>query len=63
MLNVLLVVRGVLSFTEYFGLSMALGAFMAGMLIAETPIRFQVEEGIESFRIFIRTIFYFSSGC
>lgn len=62
MLNVLLVVIGVSAITEYIGLSMALGAFMAGMLIAETPYRFQVEEGIESFRDILLGLFFISIG-
>jgi CPA2 family monovalent cation:H+ antiporter-2 len=62
MLNVLLVVMGFSALTEYLGLSMALGAFMAGILIAETPYRFQVEEGIESFRDILLGLFYISIG-
>jgi CPA2 family monovalent cation:H+ antiporter-2 len=62
MLNVLLVVMGFSAVTEYFGLSMALGAFMAGILIAETPYRFQVEEGIESFRDILLGLFFISIG-
>jgi len=62
MLNVLLVVMGFSAVTEYLGLSMALGAFMAGILIAETPYRFQVEEGIESFRDILLGLFFISIG-
>jgi CPA2 family monovalent cation:H+ antiporter-2 len=62
MLNVLLVVMGFSALTEYLGLSMALGAFMAGILIAETPYRFQVEEGIESFRDILLGLFFISIG-
>lgn len=62
MLNVLLVVIGISALTEFLGLSMALGAFMAGMLIAETPYRFQVEEGIASFRDILLGLFFISIG-
>ena len=37
MLNLLLVTLGLAWLTELAGLSLALGAFLAGMLIAETP--------------------------
>ena len=49
MLNVLLVTLGVAYLTELAGLSLALGAFVAGMLIAETQYRFQVEDDIRPF--------------
>ncbi len=62
MLNVLLVSIGMAAITNYFGLSMALGAFMAGMLISETPYRFQVEEGIESFRDILLGLFFITVG-
>ena len=35
---------------SWLGLSLALGAFLAGMLIAETEYRYQVEEDIKPFR-------------
>jgi CPA2 family monovalent cation:H+ antiporter-2 len=62
MLNVLLVSIGMAAITNSFGLSMALGAFMAGMLISETPYRFQVEEGIESFRDILMGLFFITVG-
>ena len=46
MLNVLLVTLGLAAITELAGLSFALGAFLAGMLIAETEYRYQVEEDV-----------------
>ena len=42
MLNLLLVSLGLAALTEAAGLSLALGAFLAGMLIAETEFRYQV---------------------
>jgi CPA2 family monovalent cation:H+ antiporter-2 len=62
MLNVLLVAIGMAALTNVIGLSMALGAFMAGMLISETPYRFQVEEGIESFRDILMGLFFITVG-
>ena len=62
MLNVLLVVIGMAAITNAVGLSLALGAFMAGMLISETPYRFQVEDGIESFRDILMGLFFITVG-
>jgi len=50
MLNVLLITLGLAWLTELAGLSLALGAFTAGMLIGETEYRYQVEEDIKPFR-------------
>ncbi|MDZ4056922.1 MAG: cation:proton antiporter, partial [Polynucleobacter sp.] len=50
MLNLLLIVLGLSAITEHLGLSLALGAFLAGMLISETPFRHQVEEDVKPFR-------------
>jgi len=49
-LNVLLITLGLAWLTEFAGLSLALGAFLGGMLIAETEYRHQVEEDIKPFR-------------
>jgi len=49
-LNVLLITLGLAWLTEIAGLSLALGAFVAGMLIAETEFRHQVDEDIKPFR-------------
>ncbi|MBL8501780.1 MAG: cation:proton antiporter, partial [Nitrosomonas sp.] len=49
-LNVLLITLGIAWLTELAGLSMALGAFLAGMLISETEYRYQVEDDIKPFR-------------
>lgn len=62
MLNLLLVALGMAALTESIGLSMALGAFIAGMLISETPYRFQVEEGIASFRDIMMGLFFITVG-
>ena len=62
MLNVLLVTLGLASLTEFAGLSLALGAFLAGMLIAETEFRYQVEEDIKPFRDVLLGLFFVSIG-
>lgn len=62
MLNVLLVTLGVAYLTELAGLSLALGAFVAGMLIAETQYRFQVEDDIRPFRDTLLGFFFITVG-
>ncbi|CEJ96299.1 Glutathione-regulated potassium-efflux system protein KefB [Caballeronia glathei] len=62
MLNLLLVTLGAAFLTDRFGLSLALGAFIAGMLIAETPYRHQVEEDIKPFRDVLLGLFFVTTG-
>jgi CPA2 family monovalent cation:H+ antiporter-2 len=62
MVNVLLVTLGVALVTESLGLSMALGAFLAGMLISETEYRYQVEEDIRPFRDILLGFFFITIG-
>ena len=62
MLNLLLIVLGLAALTEYFGLSLALGAFLAGMLISETPYRHQVEEDVKPFRDVLLGLFFITVG-
>jgi K+:H+ antiporter len=59
---VLLVVLGVGWLTEQVGLSMALGAFLAGLLMAETEYRPQVEGDIEPFRGLLLALFFMTVG-
>ncbi|CAH2929564.1 MAG: Inner membrane protein, KefB/KefC family [uncultured Paraburkholderia sp.] len=61
-LNLLLVTLGSAFITDKFGLSLALGAFIAGMLIAETPYRHQVEEDIKPFRDVLLGLFFIITG-
>jgi CPA2 family monovalent cation:H+ antiporter-2 len=61
-LNVLLVTLGLAALTELAGLSYALGAFLAGMLIAETEFRYQVEEDIKPFRDVLLGLFFVTIG-
>lgn len=62
MLNVLLVTLGLAYVTERAGLSLALGAFLAGVLIAETEYRYQVESDIRPFRDVLMGLFFVSVG-
>ena len=62
MINVLLVTLGLATLTEAAGLSLALGAFLAGMLIAETEYRMQVEEDIKPFRDVLLGLFFVTVG-
>ena len=62
MLNLLLVTLGLAALTEAAGLSLALGAFLAGMLIAETEYRYQVEEDIKPFRDVLLGLFFVTVG-
>src|SRR4026209_2548773 len=59
---VLLVSLGVGWLTEQVGLSMALGAFLAGLLMAETEYRPQVEGDIQPFRGLLLALFFMTVG-
>ena len=61
-LNVLLITLGLATLTELAGLSLALGAFVAGMLISETEYRLQVEEDIKPFRDVLMGLFFVTIG-
>ncbi|WP_426175780.1 monovalent cation:proton antiporter-2 (CPA2) family protein [Massilia sp. TWR1-2-2] len=62
MLNLLLITLGAAWITEKAGLSMALGAFVAGMLISETQYKHQVEEDIKPFRDVLLGLFFITVG-
>ncbi len=59
---VLLLVLGIGWLTEQAGLSMALGAFLAGVLVAETEYRPQVEGDIQPFRGVLLALFFVTVG-
>ncbi|MEQ1880270.1 MAG: monovalent cation:proton antiporter-2 (CPA2) family protein, partial [Burkholderiales bacterium] len=61
-LNVLLITLGLSWLTGLAGLSLALGAFLAGMLISETPYRYQVEQDIKPFRDVLLGLFFVTVG-
>ena len=61
-LNVLLITLGLAWVTELAGLSLALGAFLAGMLISVTEYRYQVEQDIKPFRDVLLGLFFVTVG-
>ncbi|MGM9487789.1 cation:proton antiporter domain-containing protein [Ideonella sp. YS5] len=61
-LNLLLVTLGLAWLTEHAGLSLALGAFIAGMLIAETEYKHQVETDIRPFHDVLLGLFFITVG-
>ena len=61
-LNLLLVTLGLAWLTELAGLSLALGAFIAGMLISETEYKHQVELDIRPFHDVLLGLFFITIG-
>ena len=61
-LNLLLVTLALAWLTELAGLSLALGAFIAGMLISETEFKHQVETDIRPFHDVLLGLFFISIG-
>ena len=49
-------------FTQWLGLSMALGAFLAGMLLAESQFKHQIETEIRPFRDILLGLFFITIG-
>lgn len=58
----LLLVLGAAWATEVSGLSLALGAFVAGLLVAETEFRHQVESDIKPFKGLLLGLFFMTVG-
>lgn len=58
----LLVVLGSAVFMQSVGLSMAMGAFVAGVILAESNFRHQLEADIEPFRGILLGLFFLSVG-
>ncbi len=58
----LLVVLGAALFMQTAGLSMAMGAFLAGVLLSESSFRHQLEADIEPFRGILLGLFFLSVG-
>src|SRR5678815_5138372 len=61
-LNLLLVTLGLAWLTEHAGLSLAVGAFIAGILIAETEFKHQVETDIRPFHDVLLGLFFITIG-
>jgi len=62
MLNVLLITLGLAYLTQLADLSLALGAFLAGVLISETEYRYQVEADMQPFRDVLLGLFFITIG-
>ncbi|MCC9620806.1 cation:proton antiporter [Thalassospira sp. MA62] len=61
-IGTLFVVLAASTLTEIAGLSMALGAFIAGVMLAETEFRHQIEADITPFRGVFLSLFFMSVG-
>ena len=59
---ILILAVGTAALTGVAGLSMALGAFLAGLLVAETEFRHQVKIDIEPFKGLMLGLFFMSVG-
>lgn len=62
MLSALLFTLGAAWITQLSGLSLALGAFLAGMMLGETEFRHQVEADIRPFRDVLMGLFFITIG-
>ncbi|WP_096022622.1 cation:proton antiporter [Campylobacter lanienae] len=60
--TILFTVIGASFLAHYFGFSYSLGAFIAGMLIAETPYKHQIEIDLIPFRDLLLGLFFITVG-
>ena len=60
--SALLVVLGAALLMQIAGMSMALGAFLAGLMLAESNFRHELEADIEPFRGLLLALFFMSVG-
>jgi len=58
----LFTVIGAAAIMRHFGLSTALGAFVAGVVLAESPYRHELESDVEPFRSILLGLFFLSVG-
>lgn len=58
----LIVILGSSYITNILGMSFALGAFIAGLMVAETEYRYRVEEEILSFKSLLMSLFFVAIG-
>ncbi|WP_089153025.1 monovalent cation:proton antiporter family protein [Thalassotalea crassostreae] len=61
-LTTLLVTLFAAALTQFFGLSMALGAFLAGMMLGESQYKYQLEADIRPFRDILLGLFFVTVG-
>jgi CPA2 family monovalent cation:H+ antiporter-2 len=59
---VFLVVIGLSFFVEWIGFTYSLGAFLAGMVLAETRYRYQIEADLAPFRDILLGVFFVTIG-
>ena len=62
LVTVLLVVVSTSALAEYFGFSYSLGAFLAGMTLAETKYRYRIEADLVPFRDILLGVFFVTIG-
>jgi len=58
----LVIVMLTAAMTDYAGLSLTLGAFLAGMVLAETPFRILLQSELRPFRSLLMAFFFISVG-
>lgn len=60
--TILLIVLGAASVSHFFGFSMSLGAFIAGMAISKSRYKYQVEADLSHFRDILLGLFFVTVG-
>ncbi len=60
--SVLLIVLGAAQMAHFFGFSYSLGAFLAGMMLAETHYRYKIEAELAPFRDLLLGLFFVTVG-
>lgn len=60
--TVLLIVLGAAGISSFFGFSMSLGAFIAGMVVSKSRFKHQVETDLEPFRDIFLALFFITVG-
>lgn len=60
--TVLLIVLGAAGLSGFFGFSMSLGAFIAGMAVSKSRFKYQVESDLEHFRDIFLALFFITVG-
>ncbi|MDX2082831.1 MAG: cation:proton antiporter [Rickettsiales bacterium] len=58
----LIVILGAAYLSDFMGLSFALGAFIAGLMVAETEFKYRVEEEILSLKSLLMGLFFMTIG-
>lgn len=58
----LFTIVGAAALMEYLGLSTALGAFVAGVMLADSPYRHELEADVEPFRSILLGLFFLAVG-